>query len=95
MHEHRGLQEIHRYTALGRREVGSQVYDLFVQLCPEVLPITLADTDRARTLLNGVRGISARDALHVGVMLNSGIRQIASFDAGFDGVTGIQRLQPT
>ena len=72
------LQEIlYRYSALGRREVAREVYDLFVEICPVVLAVTLADTDRARDLLLGVSGISPRDAVHAGVMLNHGVEWIA------------------
>lgn len=46
------LEEIlYRYSALKRLELARQVYDLFVQICPSVLPVTLAETDRARDLL--------------------------------------------
>ena len=88
------LQEIlYRYSALGKRELARQVYDLFVEICPTVLPVTLADTDRARDLIAEVRGISARDAVHAAVMLNHKIPLIATFDAGFDGVAGVKRLK--
>lgn len=86
------LQEIlYRYTALDRRDLAREVYDLFVEVCPVVLSVTIADTDRARDLLAGVKGISARDAVHAGVMLNHGIELIATYDAGFDRVDGIRR----
>ena len=43
------LQEIlYRYVGLRRPDLATQVYELFVQLCPVVFPVTLADTDRAR-----------------------------------------------
>ena len=88
------LQEIlYRYCALGKRELAREVYDLFVQICSVVLPITLAETDRARDLLDEAERISARDALHAAVMINHDIEQIASFDAGFDRVPGIRRIQ--
>ena len=87
------LQEIlRRYAALGRRDVARQVYDLFVEICPTVLDVTLADTDLARDLLIEVTGISARDAVHAAVMRNHGIDRIASFDTGFDAVPGTERL---
>jgi predicted nucleic acid-binding protein len=39
------LQEIlYRYAALKRVDIATTVYDLFVQLCPVVFPVTLADT---------------------------------------------------
>jgi hypothetical protein len=86
------LQEIlYRYAGLDRRDLGAQVYDLFVQLCPEVLPVTLADTDRAKTLLDELPAAGVRDALHVAVMLNHGVRTIATFDHGFDAIPGVER----
>jgi uncharacterized protein len=46
------LQEIlYRYRALERCDLPRTVYDLFVQICPVVFDVTLADTDRARDLL--------------------------------------------
>ena len=87
------LQEIlYRYSAIGRRDLAREVYDIFVQVCPVVLGITLAETDRARDLLAEVEGISARDAIHAAVMLNHDIEWIASFDAGFDRVPGVRRI---
>lgn len=87
------LQEIlYRYSSLGRRDMAREVYDLFVDLCPVVLGVTLADTDRARDLIATISGISARDAVHSGVMLNHDVEWIATFDTGFDRVPGIRRL---
>jgi uncharacterized protein len=87
------LQEIlYRYASLGRLDVAREVYDLFVEICPIVLDVTLADTDRARDLLCSTPGISARDAVHAAVMLNHDVEQIATFDAGFDRVAGIRRV---
>ncbi len=88
------LQEIlYRYSALGRMDLAGQVYDLFVQICPVVLPVTLADTDKAKELLLAISGLSARDAVHAGLMRNHDIDTIATFDAGFDRVPGITRLK--
>lgn len=87
------LQEIlYRYSALKRLDLAASVYDLFVHLCPTVLPVALADTDRARALLVSLPGIGVRDAVHAAVMLNHDIAEIASFDAGFDAVAGITRV---
>ena len=78
------LQEIlHRYHRLGHPEVAREVYALVVQLCAEVLPITIADTDACVDLLRDVRG-SVRDALHVAVMRNHEVDVVATYDAGFD-----------
>jgi uncharacterized protein len=88
------LQEIlYRYSSLRRLDLALEVYDIFAQVCPVMLSVTLADTDRARNLLAEVDGISARDAIHAAVMLNHDVEWIASFDAGFDGVPGIRRME--
>ena len=87
------LQEIlYRHTALKRRDLATMVYDLFVQLCPTVFPVTLADTDRAKALLSK-SAVSVRDAVHVAVMLNHEIREIATFDEGFDRIDGVSRVR--
>ena len=87
------LQEIlYRYAALKRLDLAGQVYDLFVQLCPVVFPVTLADTDRARQLLPSASDVSVRDIVHAAVMLNNAVTSIATFDDGFDRVPGITRV---
>jgi len=87
------LQEIlYRYASLGRLDLAREVYDLFVEICPVVLDVTLADTDRARDILCSTSHISARDAVHAAVMLNHDVERIATYDAGFDRVPGIRRL---
>ncbi len=88
------LQEIlYRYSSIGRLDMASEVYELFVEICPVILDVTLADTDRARDLVCRGAGVSARDAVHAAVMLNHHIEWIATFDAGFDRVPGIRRLK--
>lgn len=88
------LQELlYRYSGLRRPDLARQVYDLFVQLVPVVLPVTLADTDRARDLVCGAVTISARDAVHAAVMLNNDIEAIATFDEGFDRIAGVRRIE--
>lgn len=87
------LQEIlYRYSSLKRLDLAVSVYDLFVELCPTVLPVTLADTDRAKSLLATSPGVSVRDAVHAAVMLNQDVREIASFDEGFDRIDGVERV---
>jgi predicted nucleic acid-binding protein len=88
------LQEIlWRYSALGKPALARDVYDLFVDVCPVVLPVTLAETDRARDILCSRARVSARDAMHAAVMLNHGVEWIATFDTGFDSVAGVRRLK--
>ena len=87
------LQEIlYRYAGLRRLDLAREVYTLFVALCPVVFPVTLADTDRARDLLGAARDVSVRDAIHAAVMLNNEVREIATFDTGFDAIAGITRV---
>ena len=87
------LQEIlYRYAGLKRLDLAGEVYDLFVQMCPVVFPVTLADTDRARKLIAGRRGLGVREAIHAAVMLNNDVRVIATFDTGFDALAEIERL---
>lgn len=88
------LQEIlYRYTALGRADLADRVYDLFVALIPEIFSVSLSDTDLARRILLSTPGLSARDAVHAGVMLNRGVNRIATFDRGFDRIEGIERVE--
>jgi predicted nucleic acid-binding protein len=90
------LQEIlYRYSALRRLDLATEVYNLFVALCPVIFPVTLADTDRARDLLTAGIGVGVRDAIHAAVMLNNGVPQIATFDEEFDRVNGIERRRLT
>ena len=88
------LQEIlYRSASLKRLDLAQQVYDLFVQLCPVVFPVTLADTDRAKTMLTAGPGVGVRDAIHAAVMLNNEVDQIATFDTGFERIAGILRVK--
>ena len=87
------LQEIlYRYAALKRLDLARQVYELFVMLCPVVYPVTLADTDRAQQLVCDGRGVGVRDAIHAAVMLNHDLKEVATFDAGFDLIHEVRRL---
>jgi predicted nucleic acid-binding protein len=87
------LKEIlYRYAGLKRLDLARDVYNLFVGLCPVILPVTLADTDRARDLLGAGPGVAVRDAIHAAVMLNNDVCEIATFDEGFDAIDGIKRV---
>lgn len=58
----------------------------------KVFSVTLADTDVAKRILLSTPGLSARDAVHAGVMLNRDVTRIATFDRGFDRIDGIARV---
>lgn len=88
------LHEIlHRYVAIDRREAIQPAFDALLGVVDEVFPVERAVVERAKAIVLGKRQLSARDALHVAVMAHHGITRILSFDAGFDGVPGIQRLR--
>jgi uncharacterized protein len=87
------LQEIlRRYVAIGRREAIQPAFDAVLGVVDEVLDIRRKDVERARELVLGAFGLSARDALHAAVMEREGIVRILSFDAGFDDLPGVTRL---
>jgi hypothetical protein len=89
------LQEIlHRFSALDHLDQGLLVFDAFEKIVDEVLPVEHQDVVAARELLEGRREITARDAIHVAVMLRHGISVIFSYDRHFDGMAGIERREP-
>src|SRR5580693_2929751 len=88
------LEEIlSRYAGLGRRDLAGRIYDLFVEACPEVLDVTLADTDRARALIANSATLSPRHSIHAAAMMNHEIEWIATFDKEFDRIAGIRRVR--
>jgi predicted nucleic acid-binding protein len=85
------FQEIlHRYVAINRREAIEPAWNALRRVVDEVVPIELADVEKARILVATSR-LTARDALHVAVMQRREIGEILSFDTGFDDVPGIRR----
>jgi len=87
------LQEIlHRYVAIDRRDAIQPAFDALLGVVDEVFHVELAVVERAKAIVLGKRRLSSRDALHVAVMEHHGVARILSFDAGFDGLPGIQRL---
>jgi hypothetical protein len=63
------LQEIlHRYTAIDRLDAIQPAFDAVLGVVDEVFAVDLPTVQRARTIVLGRRGLSARDALHVAVM---------------------------
>ena len=88
------LQELlHRYAAIGRQDAIDPALDALLSLVDEVLGLDVDVVLRARETLKQLASLSARDALHVAVMERYGVRQIMSFDTGFDDWRGIERLR--
>ena len=77
------LQEIlHRYLATNRSDAIERAFEALLGSAAE----------RAKEIVMGHRQMSARDALHLAVMEQHGIKRILSFDSGLDGFPGITRL---
>ena len=55
-------------------------------------PIDVEDVTRARRLVASAPTLSARHAVHLAVMQRRGITRILTFDAGFSGIVGIERI---
>ena len=86
------LQEIlHRYVAIDRRQAIEPAFDVLLGVVDAVLPIELADVQRARKLLTTPR-LQARDAIHVAVMQAHDIGRVLTFDRAFDAVPGLTRI---
>jgi uncharacterized protein len=87
------FQEIlHRFGSIRRLDAVQPAFDALAGIADEILPIEMRDVEEAKAIMQGVMGISARDALHVAVMRRHGIEKILSFDSGFDGMPGISRV---
>lgn len=87
------LQEIlHRYAAIGRPDAIQPAFDALLDVADEVFPVARIDAEKAKDVLLGSKGLSARDALHVAIMRRYGVSEILSFDTGFDNCAGIKRL---
>jgi predicted nucleic acid-binding protein len=87
------LQEIlHRYAAIERREAIQPAFDAILGIVDEVVAVDVDVAERAKRIVLGRRGLSARDAVHLAVMERVGVTRILSFDAGFDAFPGIQRI---
>lgn len=87
------LQEtLHRYAAIGRLDAIQPAFDALLGLAGEVFPTEPENVQRAKTILLGKYGLSARDAIHVAVMEQRGIQRILSFDQGFDRYPNVRRI---
>ena len=88
------LQEIlHRYRAIDRADMIDPAFAAVLGIVDVVYPIELADVERARRILHMSPTGSARDAIHIAVMHGRDIDGVMSFDRGFDGIPGIQRIE--
>ena len=87
------LQEVlHRYVAIGRRDAIQPAFDALLGVVDEVFPVDLHAVERAKAILLERRQLSARDALHAAVMEQQRVTRILTFDTGFDGLPGVERI---
>lgn len=87
------LQEIcHRFAAIGRREAIQPAYDAILGLVDEVLPVDREIAESAKDLLLRYPSLSARDAVHAATMRRAEIRNIMTFDRGFDALPWVDRI---
>jgi hypothetical protein len=87
------LQEIlHRYTAIRRRDAIQPAFDVLLRIVDDVWSVDRRAAERAKAIVLERALLSARDALHVALMQHHGVTRIASFDAGFDVIPGLERI---
>ena len=87
------LQEIlHRYVAIDRRDAIQPAFDALLRVVDEVFPVEVTEVQRAKEIVLGATGLSARDALHLAVMERQRVERILTFDEGFDGFPGMTRI---
>ena len=87
------LQEIlHRYVSIARPDAIQPAFDALLGIIDEVFLVDRAAIERAKEIVLGRNGLSARDAVHLATMQIHGVKKILSFDRGFDGFPGITRL---
>jgi hypothetical protein len=87
------FQEIlHRYSAIRRLDAVQPAFETLLGVVDVVFPVELADVQRAKEILMSVNGVSARDAIHAATMERNEVREIVTFDAGFDRLPGLRRI---
>jgi len=87
------FQEIlHRYTAIQRPDAIDPAFASLDAIADNILTFGMLEIRAARSLIDVVKGISARDALHAAVMRKAGVHRILSFDSGFDSIPEIERI---
>ena len=89
------VQELlHRFLAIRRIEIGTQLASDAMDTFAPVLPISHALMRRVPTLASRYPKLAARDLVHVATCIHEGINEIVSPDRAFDQVSEIRRLDP-
>jgi predicted nucleic acid-binding protein len=66
-----------------------------IEICTDIFPVRVVDTDKALEILKRVNGITSRDAVHAATMMNHGVKEIISTDSHFDLIHEIKRIDPS
>ncbi len=82
-----------RYVSIDRRDAIQPAFDALLGVVDEVFPVESKDVHRAKDLVQGHKGLSARDALHAAVMYRHGVDRIVTFNKDFDSLPGIRRVR--
>jgi len=86
---------VHRYLAIREWAIGRALFDGMAALMQgRIQPIYFRDVQEAANLADTYPTANARDLLHVAVMNRLEITRIVSTDKDFDGIPGIERLDP-
>ena len=90
------LQELlHRYVSLRMRVMAREVLRTFAEAMQgRIEPLYASDVQDAATFADRYPALSARDLIHLAVMQRLGVTRIASTDRGFDGIEGVECLDP-
>ena len=89
------LQEIlHRYTALNQRIRAIEICRLFMEVVPNIFPVSSGIVASALEIHRKFPDIQARDSVHTAVMLSQHIQYIISAYRHFDAVPEIVRIDP-
>jgi predicted nucleic acid-binding protein len=79
-------------VAIDRRDAIQPAFDAILGVVDEVLPIDRRDAEAAKDIVLRYASLSARDAVHIALMVRHGIEHVMTFDRGFDAHPGIERL---
>lgn len=83
---------LHRYLAAGQREAVEPAFHTLRNIVDNVFSVREQDIFLAKDLCHAYPRLSARDALHAAVMRRAHVREILSFDRGFDLLPDIVRI---
>ena len=89
------LQEIlHVYSVRDDLVTGFAIFDQLIELFPDPAPVTGAEMQKARRLLEQYPALSPRDAIHAAVVQTQGLEGIVTTDRVFQQVRDLRVFDP-